>query len=177
MPLINPKLLPAQMLIGKQIALSVPLQIAFVYFGFHHLPLADSVGPDFAARLTYVLQWELVGVLVLLAMIMFIAGYRPLSEGGIDGSEGDRRINVHQRVQRNTLEQLTLMIFGHLALLTVLPPESLRVIPVLVLLFVVARVVYWVGYVRDPLLRTTGFVATFYPNIAVLLYAAWKIFG
>lgn len=165
----------ARGLVGLQIALSVPLQLAFVWLGTHAVEWSLPA-EGLAERLAFALRWQLLGVATLLAMIGMIAGARPLWGETIGGDPNARQLEVHVRVQRNTLEQLVLMIGSHLALATLLPHEELALLPALALLFVVSRVVYWVGYVRDPMLRTLGFVATFYPNIYAVGLALWYAF-
>lgn len=168
-------LLGGQLLIAAQIAVSVPLQIAFVWYGLDYAAGLAPAGDTMGDRLAFALQWDLFGALVLLAMIMFIAGTRPTAADVIDGNDRAERLAIQVRIQRNTHEQLTLMAFGHLALATLLPPDQLKIIPVLVALFCVSRIVYWIGYSLNPLFRTLGFVATFYPNIAALGYAAYLL--
>lgn len=174
--------LPAQLLsrarglVGAQMALSVPLQLAFVHYGQQWcgwtLPV-DAL-PE---RLAFALRGLVVGGAVLLVMIMFIAGARPLWKETIQGAPDAPQLELHVRVQRNTLEQLVVMALAHLALATVLPHAQLKLLPTLVALFVLARVAYWVGYTRDPMYRTFGFVATFYPNIYATGLALWWVFG
>jgi uncharacterized MAPEG superfamily protein len=106
-------------------------------------------------------------------MILVIAGTRPIYSDVIDGNDQSQRLAVQVRIQRNTLEQLVLMALAHLCLATLLEPENLKILPVLTTLFVVSRVLYWIGYSIHPTLRSFGFVATFYPNIAALVWAAW----
>ena len=155
----------------------------------HHVGLAAARGragtaghpPDAQAslseRLAFALRGLVVGGAVLLAMIMFIAGARPLWKETIQGAPDAPQLELHVRVQRNTLEQLVVMALAHLALATVLPHAQLKLLPTLVALFVLARVAYWVGYTRDPMYRTFGFVATFYPNIYATGLALWWVFG
>jgi MAPEG family len=163
-----------QFWVGGQIAASVPLQIGFLLLGYNYLSIALPTSDAMIGRLVYTIQWDFWGAVVLLAMIAFLAGVRPLRLDTIDGND-KTALELHVRVQRNTVEQLLLMIIGHLALATILEPDQLRIIPVLVLLFIASRIIYWIGYVRAPHLRTFGFVATFYPNIGVLLYTAWHL--
>jgi uncharacterized membrane protein YecN with MAPEG domain len=165
----------AQGLVGLQIVLSVPLQIAFVWLGPHvvHWSLP---GETLAERLAFALRWQMVGLVPLLAMILLIAGARVLWSETIGGDPQARQLELHVRVQRNTLEQMMLMLVSHLALATLLPREELGLLPTLATLFVVARIAYWVGYVRNPMLRTFGFVATFYPNIYAVVLALWYAF-
>ncbi|MFO6429507.1 MAPEG family protein [Erythrobacter sp. W302b] len=172
----SPNLKTQQIWVFGQIALSVPLQLLFVRWGYNHAGFVGPAGDSMGDRLAYALQWDLLGALVLLAMIGFLAGSRPIRHDTIDGNDRAEALAIHVRVQRNTVEQLMLMLFGHLTLATVLRVDQLHIIPVLALLFVVSRVAYWIGYVRAPHYRTLGFVATFYPNIAALLYSAWRIY-
>jgi uncharacterized membrane protein YecN with MAPEG domain len=69
------------------------------------------------------------------------------------------------------------MLVSHSALAMLLPSAELALLPALVLLFAVSRVVYWIGYAKDEMFRTLGFVATFYPNIYALGLALWLAFG
>lgn len=162
----------AQLLIGAQIAVSVPLQIAFVRIvsdaGAFALP-ADTL----ADRLAFALRWQLPPAAMLLTMIGFIAGARPLWSETVGGSPDAARLERHVRVLRNTVEQLFLMVLAHLSLATLLPARELGLVPALALLFVLARLAFWIGYVRNELYRTVGFVATFYPNIYALGLALW----
>jgi hypothetical protein len=164
-----------QMLVGAQIAASVPLQVGFVFLAPQVWSFSGPAGEGMADRLAFAFQWQVWGALVLLAMIGLIAGSRPLAVDVIDGNDRAERLAVQVRIQRNTLEQLVLMIVAHVALATLLPASQLVIIPTLVTLFVIARVVYWIGYSINPLYRTLGFVATFYPNIGALGYAAYLV--
>jgi hypothetical protein len=166
----------AQRLIGLQIVISVLVQLAWIFWIAPGLEFALPAGEGAGDRLAFAVQWQLLGALVLLAMIGLIAGTRPLSLDVIDGNDRAERLAIQVRIQRNTVEQLLLMVMGTGALATLLPKEQLGTIPALVILFCVSRLVYWAGYSINPLYRTVGFVATFYPNIGALLYAAWTFF-
>ena len=160
-----------QGLIGLQILISVPCQIAFTYVAFQSGLFAGPVTDDLANRIGFALQNQLFAILALLAMIGFIAGARPLASDVIDGNDQAERLAVQVRIQRNTLEQFLLLATAHLALATTLPTSLLPILPVLVTLFILARIFYWIGYSINPIYRTFGFVATFYPNIAALIWA------
>jgi uncharacterized membrane protein YecN with MAPEG domain len=165
----------AQFKVGLQIALSVPLQIAFVHY-LSHAGIFALPHETIADRIAFTLRWELLAVATLLSMIAFIAGARPLWKESIRGDPDAPQLERHLRVQRNTLEQLVVMVLAHLALATLLPVEQLALIPTLVILFVLARIAYWIGYTHDEMHRTVGFVATFYPNIYALGLALWLAF-
>jgi hypothetical protein len=173
----NDQLKSGQRLIAIQIAISVIFQLAWIFWIAPGISFAMPAIDDLGSRLAFAVQWQLLGGLVLLAMIGFIAGNRPLSLDVIDGNDRAERLAIQVRIQRNTVEQLLLMVVAHLALATLLRAEQLALIPALVVLFCISRLVYWVGYSINPLYRTLGFVATFYPNIGALLYGAWLFMG
>jgi hypothetical protein len=52
---------------------------------------------------------------------------------------------------------------------------GMRVIPTAVPVFVVARVVFWVGYRVRPIYRAPGMSATGYLNAGLLGYGIWRI--
>lgn len=160
-----------QTLVGLQIAVSVPCQIGYIYLVFHSGTFTGPAADDLASRIAFALQNQLFALLVLLAMIGFIAGARPWASDVIDGNDQATRLAIQVRIQRNTVEQFILLAVAHLALATVLPAHLLAILPTLVSLFIVARILYWIGYSIDPIYRSFGFVATFYPNIAALIWA------
>ena len=59
-------------------------------------------------------------------------------------------------------------------LATSLPPgRDARSIGAAAIVFVAARLAFWIGYRIDPLYRAFGFAATFYLNLGLLLGALW----
>ena len=83
-------------------------------------------------------------------------------------------LDIDQRYLQNTLEQFILLLVAHLGLSLVLPIEALVLIPVLVSLFIFARLAFWIGYHKKPTARALGFVATFYPSAISLFYVLYK---
>jgi hypothetical protein len=53
----------------------------------------------------------------------------------------------------------------------------MRAIPAVVVVFVVARIAFWVGYRIYPLYRAFGMAATGYLNVGILAFALWNILG
>ncbi|MEM7733306.1 MAG: MAPEG family protein [Pseudomonadota bacterium] len=108
--------------------------------------------------------------LVMAAMVARVALRRfvevdtrmePLSEAG----EMDRR------VLQNTVEQLVIAAAIWPAAAVLLGPAGPGVIIALGLGFAVARLLFWVGCHRSPMLRSVGFAATFFPSVLVALWA------
>jgi len=125
-------------------------------------------------RLAYALRWCAVAALPLFAMIAAIGNARAMSEA-IDPTLGleSKAMQVNGRVADNTLQQYVLFFSGALALAVSLSPGSMRVIGAAAIVFVVARLLFWIGYRINPLYRAFGFAATMYLNIGLLLGALW----
>ena len=71
---------------------------------------------------------------------------------------------------QNTLEQLIWLAFCIFALATVLAPSQARIIPIACAFFAIARLVYWLGYLRNGTLgRAPGVQLTFTLNISLLV--------
>jgi len=134
----------------------------------------DSAGD----RLGYALRWAAVAALPFFAMILAIGNARAFGPA-IDPTLGreDKAMIVNGRVADNTLQQYVLFLAGTLALAPSLSPARLPVIAAASIVFVVARLAFWIGYRIDPLYRAFGFAATAYLNIGLLLAALWLGFG
>ena len=78
---------------------------------------------------------------------------------------------IYERILQNTVEQTILHIIAVLALVSCLEVDQLWLIPLLVLLFVVARAAFFIGYVASPLYRAFGFSLTAMPTTCSLAYA------
>jgi hypothetical protein len=70
---------------------------------------------------------------------------------------------------------LVLAIIAHLALVTIVAPESIRAVAVLVMLFVIGRLTFWIGYHTSGSARAFGFATTFYPTVAVYAFLVYRI--
>jgi uncharacterized membrane protein YecN with MAPEG domain len=132
---------------------------------------------DVSARLAMAARWLVVALLPYAAMCAHIAGARFLegSHNPLAGGETER-LKIHCRVMQNTLEQLVWLAVCVLSLSTLLGPAGARLIPIVCCFFVVARVVYWWGYLRrDTLGRAPGVQLTFTLNIGLLGLTVWLL--
>jgi hypothetical protein len=84
-------------------------------------------------------------------------------------------MQINGRVVENTLQQFLLYLVGTLALSVNLTAEQMRVIPATAIVFVVARIAFWIGYRIHPLYRAFGMAATGYLNLGILGFAIWGI--
>jgi hypothetical protein len=70
---------------------------------------------------------------------------------------------------------LVLAVVAHLALVTIVPADSIRAVAILVMLFVIGRVTFWIGYHVSGVARAFGFATTFYPTVAVYVFVVSRI--
>jgi uncharacterized MAPEG superfamily protein len=112
--------------------------------------------------------------LPLVAAIGAVGNARAMSDA-IDPTLGkeSQAIIVTGRVVDNTLQQYVLFCAATLALSVNLKPAQLHVIAAAAIVFVAARLSFWIGYRLDPLYRAFGFAATFYLNLGLLAAALW----
>jgi MAPEG family protein len=145
-----------------------------VVFRLTAIGLMPPGGIDTSWRLAYALKCEVFAALCLLAGVGRIANRRFFIPDAIGGSV-EPSLEIDQRYLQNTLEQLVLAIVAHLALVTIVAPESIRAVAILVMLFVIGRATFWIGYHRSGAARAFGFATTFYPTVAVYAYVVSRI--
>jgi uncharacterized membrane protein YecN with MAPEG domain len=152
------------------------LGIAGAFVLWRVLAAILAVGPAAATpeRLGMACAALLPGVLVLNLMIAlqmlvraWIRAIDPLA--GVDS----RLLQVNQRALTNTVEQLAGFVPALMALAAGAPPGWMPEVLALGVVFTVARLVFWGGYLMDPLLRAPGMAATFAVNVATFAAAVW----
>ena len=143
--------------------------------GLYQVLPSPSGLTDVGGRLGYALQANAVAILPLLAAIVTVANARFLG-GAIDPTLGreDKAMQINGRVVDNTLQQFALFLVGTLALSVSLSSAEMRVIAAAAIVFVVARIVFWIGYRIHPLYRAPGMSATGYLNVGLLGFALWR---
>ena len=136
--------------------------------------IADALGE----RLAYALRANIVAVVPFFLMLVSIGNSRFLSEA-IDPTRHaeSRSMQIDGRVADNTLQQNFVFAVASLALSTVVPLQHLQVVWACAIVFVAARVVFWLGYRLNPLYRAPGMSATAYMNLGMILYVLFCTFG
>jgi hypothetical protein len=152
-------------------AITLPIAIA-VWLGLFLLtpPVADAGEP--LARLVYALNW--IGVAVLLTFLTAIeaVSHERLFTPAIDPLAGQEsaRMRINLRYLQHTLEQLLVFIPGLLLLAWYSDGgEQMRAVTATAVVWIVLRVVFWIGYHISPSLRTPGLVGMAM-SMGVLIY-------
>ncbi len=136
--------------------------------------LSVDVTAGLAQRLGLACAALLPAVCVLNLMIVVQMRLRART-GAVDplaGRDG-ASLQVNQRVLTNTVEQLTGFAPALLALAAGAGPGSMRFVVAAGLVFALARLVFWAGYMLGPVVRAPGMAATFAINISTLIAAIW----
>ena len=81
-------------------------------------------------------------------------------------------LDINTRFILNTFEQFTAYFVANAGLAMYCPPEEARSLPLLTALFVMGRILFWVGYHINQYVRAFGFGLTFYPTVVAY---AWLI--
>jgi MAPEG family len=79
-------------------------------------------------------------------------------------------LDINTRFILNTFEQFILYFIGNAGMALYCPPEEARSLIILTVLFLLGRVLFWIGYHYNPFVRAFGFGITFYPTVAVFLW-------
>jgi MAPEG family protein len=79
-------------------------------------------------------------------------------------------LDVNTRFVLNTVEQFILFVVGLAGIALYAPLSEANSIPVLTSLFLMGRLLFWIGYHKNPYLRAFGFGLTFYPTVGVFTW-------
>jgi len=135
-----------------------------------------GISPEATAgdRLAFAARWIALGALPLVMMIASVGNERFGSEA-IDPTAGkeSQAMIVNGRACDNTMQQYLLFIVASLALAASLSGDRIGVIPAAAITFLIARLVFWIGYRIRPVYRAAGFSSTFYLNVVLFGYAIW----
>ncbi len=95
--------------------------------------------------------------------------------GAVDPLAGrdDALLLVNQRALTNTVEQLAGFAPAVLTLAAGVTAGRMRFVVAAGVVFALARLAFWAGYLLGPLARAPGMAATFAINVATLVAAIW----
>jgi uncharacterized MAPEG superfamily protein len=79
-----------------------------------------------------------------------------------------------QRALTNSIEQTAIFVPALLAAAVLADSADIRFAGVISALFCAARLLFWVGYVINPLFRAPGMIMTLNINVAVAVYAVYR---
>lgn len=138
-------------------------------------PIAEMQTP--LERLVFALHMNVLATLPLFVGLVVVGNRRFFSNAinPLRHAE-DRAMEINGRFVDNTLEQNFVFLVGTLSLSTFLDESSIKLILALTITYILARVVFWIGYRLDPLYRAPGMAATAYMNVGILLATLYLLF-
>ena len=166
----------ARKIVGIGAASGVALMAVGVWLLTGLLPqpsIADVPGD----RIAYALRANVVALVPFFIMLITIGNSRFLSDA-IDPTRRaeSEAMQIDGRVAANTLEQNFGFALASLALSTIVPLQQMQVVWACAIVFVAARVVFWIGYRMNPLYRAPGMSATAYLNLGMIGYVLYHVF-
>ena len=136
---------------------------------WHWVPLDWTLGD----RIALVIKDAVFAILPAVIDICMVAAQRLDPNMWVGRTaKPNSALDINTRFILNTFEQFILYFIGNAALALYCPLEEARTLIILTILFVLGRLLFWVGYHVNPFLRAFGFGITFYPTVAVY---AWLI--
>jgi len=134
---------------------------------WHWVPTEWTVGD----RIALVIKDAVIAILPAVLAICIVAAQR-LDPSMFVGRmpKPNSAVDINNRFILNTVEQFILYFIGNAGLALYCPPEEARTLIILTSLFLLGRVLFWVGYHYNPYVRAFGFGLTFYPTVAVYFW-------
>jgi hypothetical protein len=164
-----------QKIVAMGAASGVILMVLAVWVLTQILPppqIVDSIG----ARLAYALGANVFALIPLFVLFITVGNERFLSDA-IDPTRHaeNKTMEINGRVADNTLQQNFVFVVASLALATVVPVQNLQIVWACAIWFVIARLLFWAGYHKNPLYRAPGMSGTAYMNLGLIIYVLYLI--
>jgi hypothetical protein len=164
-----------QRIVLASIALAFP-GVALLVLLLNRILPPLAVGPGVADRLALALQCDVPVILTMVVGVQVIANIR-LRTPAIDPISWveSPAFRVHARYLTNTHEQVTIYVVATAALSTLVEGPWLRLLPISAALFVIGRVLFWIGYAKAPVWRAPGIALNMIVYVSILVLALVRI--
>jgi hypothetical protein len=158
-------------LIGFAGALAAIVTLALLWHFRDALPHRQPAGDDLQDRLAFAAAWLLLPGLALLSGVVG-AARRGFYRDAIDGTRtpASPALEINLRYNQNTLEQVVLAAISWAGLAIRLPADLLYLVPALAVIFLAARLAFFIGYLIYPVGRTFGMTLTIIPTILAYVW-------
>lgn len=130
-------------------------------------PFSWNVGD----RLSLAIKCSIIATLPAVAAITVVAAQRLNPDMWVGQRvKPNSSLDINTRFILNTMEQFVLFLVGISGIALYAPLSEAHSLPILTSLFLLGRILFWVGYHKNPYLRAFGFGITFYPTVAVFTW-------
>lgn len=149
---------------------------AWFVIGKHTFHFEPAHWDTYAERFAFLMRVMMFVALPLLLGIISIA-FQRLDPRNVIGQKlrTDTPADINKRFVANTIEQIILFFIVQSAMIYYAPAHEAIATVLLAALFIVGRLVFWVGYHRDKFTRALGFGITFYPIVGAYIWVAVRI--
>ncbi|XP_071342135.1 uncharacterized protein [Trachinotus anak] len=138
------------------------------YALYFYVPIKPPDCPDIASRILFTFCCCVVATIpILLAMLVGAVCQFCTASFNLQESVPRRRA-VQQLFVTASLEQLLLYVLNLVVMATLLPQDQLKLVPILVAMFIFARLVYWVSLNVCSSWRGFGSGLTIFPLLAMV---------
>ncbi|WP_413167246.1 MAPEG family protein [Capilliphycus salinus ALCB114379] len=171
------RLNPEQKIVVSSAVVALVFSTTFVTVAYHFFPLNFLGLETPVERLIFALRWQIIPALMLFAGVATVGNYRFVSPAINPLAKAEsEQMQVHLRYLSNTLEQVILFAIASLICATFLDGETIKLIPILSVLFGAGRILFWLGYLQQPMYRALGMGITLYPTALMLFWDAYQVF-
>ena len=140
---------------------------ALAKFFWHWVPTDWTLGD----RIALVIKDAVIAILPAVLAICIVAAQRLDPSMWVGRTaKPNSALDINTRFILNTFEQFIAYFIGNAGMALYCPPEEARSLIILTGLFLLGRVLFWIGYHYNPYVRAFGFGITFYPTVAVYLW-------
>lgn len=162
-----------QKIVAVGAASGILTMLASMYLLSGWMP-APAEYADAGERLAFAAKWIAFAAAPLFFAIVAVGNARFKSDA-IDPTAGkeSRTMIINGRVADNTLQQYVLFAAASFAVAAGARGAELGIVAAGAIVFLVARVAFWIGYRIDPLYRAAGMAATSYLCVVLFGIAAW----
>jgi hypothetical protein len=152
--------------------------LAFFFGGklvFHWTPEEWTLGD----RIALIIKDAVFAILPAVVAICIVAAQRLDPSMWVGRTaKPNSSLDINTRFILNTFEQFILFFIGTAGLALYCPLEEARTLIILTGLFLLGRILFWVGYHYNPYVRAFGFGLTFYPTVMVYAWLVmYMVFG
>lgn len=139
-----------------------------LYALYFHVPIRPPKCPDFSCRIVFTFCCCTLAALPMV-LAMLVGAACQLCSGSLDLQESPpRRPAVQRLFVTSSLELLLLYVLNLVVMAALLPEEYLKLVPILVIVFIIGRLVFWLSLNTCSSWRGFGCGLTFFPLLAVV---------
>ena len=127
---------------------------------------------DFIWKLEYTVRWSILPISWLIFYLHIVATKRGFSNAANPLSGNEHIVEMNKNIFTNSIEQFVISFAAQVSLITwIRGIDTQVIIPVVDILFVVGRVLFWLGY---PKRRSLG-IFTMFPSVLMTVYCLFQL--